>query len=200
MSEENAVFEDEEVVDQQSEEVAAEDEGPTEIEVAFQDGMEAGKEEDEIMLDMIAAGATFKSVKTIYNKCMVEGGFVNSRAEKTEIVNETLKGADLSTEEGFSAAVEALMANLTGVNERSVAGSIRQYAKKNELDVYKKPKGEGAGRSGITSKFYDFVKENTPLSKEQVATWIEENGTENTKRHANHFQGIAKLCADIANK
>lgn len=206
MSEEKDVFETEEdelnqieqndqVEDEQPEQ---EEEPPTPAEIAFENGMLEEKSEDEIMLDMIGAGATFKTVKTIFNKCMVDSGYLNSRKEKTEIVDDTLQGMDLSTEEGFNAASTALLANLKGVNDRSVGASIRQYAKKNELDVYKKPKGSGAGRSGITSKYYEFLRDNSPVSKEQVAAWIEENGTDNTKRHANHYQGIAKLCSDIA--
>lgn len=198
---ENDVFEiEEEVVDQTEEEVATEDEGPDEIEQAFIDGMDEGKSEDDIMLDMIGAGATFKTVKTLFNKYMVDGGYANSRAEKAEIVDTTLEGMDLSTEEGFSAAVEALVGNLKGVNEKSAAGSVRQYAKKNELECFKKPKGAGAGRSGVTSKFHDFLVENTPVSAEDVSAWIEENGSENTKRHASHYQGLAKLCNRIAEK
>jgi len=197
---ENAVFEDEEVVDQ-TEEVddTVEDDEPTPIEVAFDEAMSEDKSEDEIMLDMIAAGATFKNVKTIFNACMVSGGYANSKTEKAEIVNDTLSGMDLSTEEGFAAAVEALTDNLKGVNDKSAAGSIRQYAKKNELEVFKKPKGTGAGRSGITSAFHDYLRANSPVSKEDVAGWIEANGTDNTKRHASHYQGLAALCADIAN-
>lgn len=204
MSEENAVFEDDVVeqgedLDVTEAEVAEEEDGPDPIEIAFEDGMAEGKTEDEIMLDMIGAGATFKTVKTIFNKCMVAGGFANSREEKAQIVDDTLEGLDLSTEEGFNEAVEALTENLKGVNEKSAAGSVRQYAKKHELECYKKPKGAGGGRSGITSQFHDFLRANSPVTPEQVTDWIEANGSENTKRHASHYQGLAKLCADIAN-
>lgn len=170
-----------------------EDDEPDEIEIAFNEAMEEGKTEDEVMLAMIEAGATFKNVKTRYNALMVDNGYLDSRAEKQEIVNSTLEGADLSTEEGFSAAVEALVESLKGVNEKSAAASIRQYAKKNELECYKKPKGEGTGRSGITSQFHDFVIANLPVSDEAINKWIEENGTENTKRHARVYIGQAHL-------
>jgi len=191
-------IEQNDAVEESSENEPEQEAEPTPAEVAFENGMLENKSEDEIMLDMIGAGATFKTVKTIFNKCMVDSGYLDSRKEKTEIVDDTLQGMDLSTEEGFLAASTALLANLKGVNDRSVGASIRQYAKKNELEVFKKPKGTGAGRSGITSKFYDFLRTSSPANKEQVAAWIEENGTDNTKRHANHYQGIAKLCSDIA--
>ena len=188
-------FEDEEVataeIDDSEEEM--EDDEPDEIEVAFNEAMEEGKTEDEVMLAMIEAGATFKNVRSRYNSLMVDAGMLDSRAEKQKIVQDTLEGMDLSSEEGFTKAVEALTENLKGVNAKSAAGSIRQYAKKNELEVYKKPKGEGAGRSGITSEFHDWVIANLPVSDEDVNAWIKENGTENTKRHARVYIGQAHL-------
>lgn len=192
MSEETAnPFYEEPVQDIAEDEVEA-DEEPDEIEVAFAEAVAEDKTEDEIMLAMIEAGATFKNVRSRYNALMVDAGMLDSRAEKAQIVEQTLEGVDLSTEDGFNGAIEALTENLKGVNNKSAAASIRQYAKKNELEVYKKPKGEG-GRSGITSQYHDWVLANLPVSDEQVNAWIEANGTENTKRHARVYLGQAHL-------
>lgn len=195
-------FEDEEL--EGTEVAEAEDneaeEEPDDIEIAFSDAMEEGKTEDEIMLAMIEAGATFKNVKSRYNALMVDTGMLDSRAEKQKIVSDTLEGMELAEEDGFTAAVEALVENLKGVNAKSAAASIRQYAKKNELEVYKKPKGTGTGRAGITSLFYDWIIANLPVTDDQVNDWIATNGTENTKRNARAHVARAHLANRAYNK
>lgn len=196
MSEKENPFDEVEDTVEVAQEVEAEDEedeGPDDIEIAFDEAMSEGKTEDEIMLAMIEAGATFKNVKTRFNALMVDNGYLNSRAEKQEIVNKCLEGADLSTEESFNSAIAALVAELKGVNEKSAAASIRQYAKKNELECYKKPKGEGAGRTGITSQMHDFIVANLPISDEALIAWIDENGTQNTKRHEKVYLAQAHM-------
>lgn len=173
---------------------------PDDIEIAFDEAMSEGKSEDEVMLAMIEAGATFKNVKSRFNALMVDNGYLDSRAEKAEIVASTLEGRDLSTEEGLDQAISDLSEKLKGVNAKSAAASIRQYAKKHELEIYKKPKGAGVGRSGITSKFHDWVVANIPVTENQVAEWIEANGTDNTKRHSRVYLGQALLANRAYNK
>ena len=182
----------------EAEEVEAEEHD--DIELAFDAAVSDGKEEDEIMLAMIEAGATFKNVKSRYNALLVDNGYLDSKAEKAKIVTDTLEGMDLADEDGFQSAVDVLIEGLKGATEKSVAASIRAYAKKNELEVYKKPKGEGAGRSGITSMFHDFVIDSLPVSKEDVDAWIETNGTDNTKRHAKAYHARADLANRSYNK
>jgi len=192
MSEKENPFDEEEMITGEDEAVEEEvEEEPDEIEIAFTEAMEEGKTEDEVMLAMIEAGATFKNVRSRYNALMVDNGLLDSRAEKQKIIDETLSGLDLADEDNFKAAVEALTDSLKGVNEKSAAASIRQYAKKNELEVYKKPKGEG--RTGITSMFHDWLVSACPVTDEQVNEWINANGTENFKRNAKYYLGEAHM-------
>lgn len=187
----------EELDDQEYEEI---DDGPDDIEEAFNDCVAAGKSEDETMIAMIEAGATFKNVRSRYNALMVENGFLDSKSEKNEIIESTLESVDLSSEEAFDAAVSSLTEKLKGVNEKSAAQSIRTYCRKNEIEYYKKPKGAGAGRSGITSKYHNWLVDKLPVTKEYVAKWIETEGTENTKRHAGAYQAMADLANRAYNK
>lgn len=187
---------EEEVVDQVEGAEEAEADEPDDIELAFDNAVSEGKEEDEIMLDMIQAGATFKNVRSRYNALLVDNGYLDSRAEKSDIVNSTLEGVDLTDEDSFNASVEALVEALKGVNAKSASASIRAYAKKNELECYKKPAGTGTGRSGITSDYHDWLIDNCPVTHADVNAWIETNGTGNTKRHAKAW--LAK--ADVVNR
>lgn len=173
------------------------------IRTAFNEAQ--GQEEDAIKLAMISAGATFKNVTRLFNEFCVDAGLVTSKEDKEKVLAEVLTGADLSLEEVFDAKVAELQASLQGVNEKSAAALIRAYAKKNELEVFKKAKatGEGAGKAGFAGKFYDFLVANPTATKEQAVAFIQgtdgnEETSENVKKHQSHYLGIHNLVSRIA--
>lgn len=174
------------------------------IRSAFDNAFSAGKEEDDIKLDMIGAGATFKNVTRLYNQFMVDGGHAVSKDEKDQILATTLSGADLSTEEGFNAKVTELMAALSGSTDKSAAALIRAYAKKNGLEVFKKAKGgTGEGKVGFAGKFYEWLIANPTSTVEQATAVIQgtdgnEETTENVKRHQSHYLAIHRLVNRVA--
>lgn len=194
------VFEDEEVV---TEEVAEQDQDTTdEIREAFDGAITDEADEDAIKMAMIGAGATFKNVTRLYNKFMIDAGLAISKEDRNAIVDETLEGRDFASEEDFNSAVEALVEAITGSTERSAAGLVRSYAKKNELECYVKPKGQGGSRSGFASKFYDFLLTNP--SEEEAKAYINGEGdnedtSDNVKKHMSHYMGIWGLANKIHN-
>lgn len=201
MSKEKAQDQNEELnTDAQPEQVDSE----VAIRAAFDNAFDAGKEEDDIKLDMIGAGATFKNVTRLYNQFMVDGGHAVSKDEKDQILATTLSGADLSTEEGFNAKVTELMAALSGSTDKSAAALIRAYAKKNGLEVFKKAKGgTGEGKVGFAGKFYEWLIANPTSTVEQATAVIQgtdgnEETTENVKRHQSHYLAIHRLVNRVA--
>ena len=68
------------------------------IRAAFDAAHAAGKEEDDIKLDMIGAGATFKNVTRLFNQFSVDAGLTVSKEEKDQILLDVLNGADLADE------------------------------------------------------------------------------------------------------
>lgn len=168
---------------------------------AFSSAVEAGKEEDEIKMEMIQAGATFKNVTRLFNQFMVDGGYAVSKEEKDQILADLITET-VSTEEGFNAAVLAVMDKLE-VTEKSAAGSVRAYAKKAEFECFKKAKATGAGRQGFASGFYDFLIANPTCTVEEATAFINGEGdhedtTENVKRHASHYLAIHALVNKVA--
>jgi hypothetical protein len=175
-----------------------------ELEVAIREAFDASndeaKSEDEIKMDMIAAGATFKNVTRLFNQFMIDAGLAVSKDEKNEIVESTLEGRDFSTEEGLQDATDALMDALVGSTERSASSLVRGYAKKNDLEVYTKPKS--AGKAGFATKFYDYLIANPKATKEDVTAFV--NGTDgndetsaNVQKHLSHYLNIFDLVAKI---
>lgn len=174
------------------------------IRAAFDASREAGKEEDDIKLDMIGAGATFKNVTRLYNVFAVDAGLVVGKEEKDQILLSVLTGADLSTEEGFNSKVTELMAALNGATDKSAAALIRSYAKKNGLEVFKKAKGAGGEvKAGFAGKFYEWLVANPTSDVAAATAFIQgtdghEETTENTKRHQSHYLAIHRLVNRVA--
>ena len=89
---------------------------------AFRAGVDAGLDEDAIKLSMIQAGDTLKTVAKHYAEFLVSEGLVESKESKEEKISNVLASADVSTEEGFAAAVEAIVDAVKGVDAKSAAG------------------------------------------------------------------------------
>lgn len=174
------------------------------IRAAFDAAHAAGKEEDDIKLEMIVAGATFKNVTRLFNQFSVDAGLTVSKEEKDQILLDVLNGADLSDEATFNAKVEELMARLTGSTDKSAAALIRAYAKKNGVEAFKKAKGgNGEAKTGFAAKFYDWLVSNPTSTVEQATAFIQgtdghEETTENVKRHKSHYLAIHRLVNRIA--
>lgn len=189
-----------------NEEVLNEEEVQQEEDVirpAFDAAVEAGKDEDGVKLDMISAGATFKNVTRLFNQYMIDAGFAISSVDRQTAVEETLTGKDLSTEEGFAAAVVELVKAVKGATERSAAALARAYAKKNELDCYAKAKGAGAGKSGFAAGFYGFLIANPKCTVVEATAYVNGEGdhaetSANTQKHLSHYLNIHKLVNTIA--
>lgn len=174
------------------------------IRAAFDAAHAAGKEEDDIKLDMIGAGATFKNVTRLFNQFSVDAGLTVSKEEKDQILLDVLNGADLADEATFNAKVEELMARLSGSTDKSAAALIRAYAKKNGIEAFKKAKGAtGEAKTGFASKFYDFLAANPTSTVAEATAFIQgtdghEETTENVKRHQSHYLAIHRLINRVA--
>lgn len=174
------------------------------IRAAFDAAHAAGKEEDDIKLDMIGAGATFKNVTRLFNQFSVDAGLTVSKEEKDQILLDVLNGADLADEATFNAKVEELMARLSGSTDKSAAALIRAYAKKNGIEAFKKAKGgTGEAKTGFAAKFYDFLVANPACTVAEATAFIQgadghEETTENVKRHQSHYLAIHRLVNRVA--
>lgn len=165
----------------------------------FTYGIENGKSEDEIKMAMIKEGATFKNVTRTFNQFSIDAGLVMKKEEKEHIVNEACVGLDITSEEIYNEVIDSLIDQLTGVEENGVARLVRAWAKKNEVEVFKKGKGAGGTRqSGFRFKFYQALIANPHMSKENAEELIKSEGSGNDVRHMTQYQGIREMVNSIA--
>lgn len=169
---------------------------------AFRAGVEAGLGEDQIKLSMIQAGDTFKTVAKNYSDMLVSEGLVESKESKDEKISAILSDADVSSEEGFADAVDAIIDAVKGVDAKSAAGSIRYWCRKNEKAYFTKPKAESTGRGGFAKKFYESLINNPAMTAEEadaIIMGLDGNAetSVNVQKHASHYQSIRKLANAI---
>lgn len=186
-----------------NEEATTEDDSNASILEAFNEGVESEQDEDSIKMLMIQEGATFKNVTRLYNQFMIDAGLAISKSDRNQIVDETLEGVDLSTEDAFDAATEALVANVKGATERSAAALVRSFAKKNEVECYKKPAGEGGTRNPFVQVFHEALIENPSMDEDglkAIIAGLEEKHQVNPTRWFNQHNNIRKTANAIAAK
>ena len=145
----------------------------------FESGNDNDKDEDAIKFDLLNGGAKFSNVNKIFKKYSIEFGFDLSKKDRDAKLHEILEGYDLSAEESFNNLAEQVSTDLPGMTTQRAAVAIRAYAKRNELVVYKRPKGEGS-RSSFHADFHTWLVDTTPFPTQvQAETYINEHGTKN---------------------
>ena len=187
-------------IDETGSESAAEEELSIAIRAAFDESVAEEKGEEETKIAMIGAGAKFKNVTRLYNEFMVDAGFVMAKEDKDKVVNDVLTGADVSTEESFNAAISALVDGIKGATERSAASLIRAFAKKNDIEVFKKTKASGGTRNNVISDFYNELLNNPAMTEKEASDYLHEHGSANTIRWESSHQKVRKLVNDLNEK
>jgi len=172
------------------------------IREAFDDGVESEAEEDDVKMAMIHAGATFKNVSRFYNKFMIDAGLAISKADRNQIVADTLEGLEIETEDDFTAAAEALADAMDNTSNRSAMSLIRSYAKKNELAVFVRPKGEVGTRPGFTNDYHKWLVSNNEATEQDAKAYILGEGdyadtTKNVKDHLSHYMGTFRFLTAV---
>jgi len=171
-----------------------------EIRDAFDEAISNEKEEDDVKMQMIGAGATFKNVTRLYNQFMIDAGMAISKADRNQIVDDTLADMDLDTEEAFDAAVKALVEAITGSTDRSAASLIRAFGKKNDIQVYTKPKSEGGSRNQFVHRFYDALVANPGMTEQEAHDFIHgKNGNPETSDNVKNYEKMHQNVRILAN-
>ena len=167
---------------------------------AFDASVKAGKEEDDVKMDMIGAGATFKNVTRLYNDYMVASGRAMTKEAKTAVVETAVEGADLSVEADFDAVINAIVKDSKGVTAKSASGLVRAWAKKANVECYAKPKGSGATRNPFVTNFHAALVANPKMDEaglKAVIASLDEKQQVNPTRWFNQHNAIRKMVNQI---
>ncbi len=192
---EKVEFEDEEVAQEKTLNISED------VRNAFAAGKNVDKNQDGIMIDMLQAGAKFSHVRKFYKELSIELGYEAAPEVKDAALEAALEVNDISTEEGFDAAVAHITGAVEQINERGAGQMIRGYARKHNLEFFRKPKPEATGqRVAFTNNFYRMLVENPTINEEETHEYIVEHGSEATLKAEKSYQKIRVLANRIAEK
>jgi len=189
-----------ESVEDEFEDEEEENEDPIEsaIKQAFIEAVDSDKDEDSIKMAMIGAGAKFKNVTRYYNLFMVDLGYVKSKKEREEILDGILNNEDLADEEVFNTCSAAIQEQVE-VSEKSANAMLRQWAKKHEIECFKKPKAEPTTRDGLQSKIFAWIVANFEASTDaDLEEFLGTLNSENVVKRKGYFTSVLRVAKEVA--
>lgn len=137
-------------------------------------GWEAGKDEDDIKMDMFTAKIPFGKLNTLFKNCSIELGFMADPKEVTDGLKEVLEGYGDKIELADWAAVESTLAHMAGQVEgatpQRALSLLKAHCRDNEIEFPKKPAGAaGAPRAGkLANAIVDLVNSAKDATKAQA--------------------------------
>jgi len=171
------------------------------IRETFDAAVSGDSAEDDVKLAMIQAGATFSNVTRLYNQYMIDSGLAMSKEDRNSVMDNILTGKSLDTEETLTDAIVSVVNEVTGVTDKSASAMVRAWAKKNEVECFKRPKGSGAVRNPFVQNFHNALIENPHLTKEELQNIINGLPAEqqsNPQRWFTQHDNIRKVVNTIA--
>ncbi len=145
-------------------------------------GFEAGKQEDEIIVEMIEAGITYKSAGKLYNKIACDKGHIISRAERKKAVWKILdeeKFVPTRYEQVESMAVRFSegVGSIAGLDRVNAFRLIKAWAVLNKIELPKRvpagPKKHLIG-VGFRGAVMTWMLAHAAPTVEEIAAYIGE--------------------------
>lgn len=168
-----------------TDETIATQEQPTEsqrVEEIVRAGYEANKKDDDIMIDIVTAGISFRKAGKLFKQATEKLGLRVSAKDRNEKVAEILAGLEFhpESEEDVKAAIKAVVDGVDDTDEKQALASIRRYAKQNGIELPKVEKVKGAkkgaaGGGGFRSKALQWIVDNPEATVEEYTAWIASN-------------------------
>lgn len=143
-----------------------------------QAGVDAGKEETDICIDLVTvAGLPFNKAGSMYKKCMIELGLMKTPAQRQEEI------ADLVSEhipevDGDYTKVEALVELITeqvsGTTKMQALSTLRKLFKEAELEFPKKQKAStgGSQRNSWKASALQWLLDNKDATREDIEKFV----------------------------
>lgn len=160
-------------------------------------GNEAGKSEDEIIIEIVKSGVNYRDAISSYDRACIELGLKVKPlkpAERSEAVRKLLAKKKFKAPKDFQGVIDTI----NWLNEKFEAGSVtasglmtslQKYCRDNEIELPKKPK-EKKERISAATKITNHILDNLDEKDKDFAKWCEENKIS---------KGRVKIFTDVKN-
>jgi hypothetical protein len=159
------------------------------VEQIVKAGFEAGKTEEQMMVEIVNAGVSFKSAIKLYKAATESLGLATSAKERSEkaaaIIKEVTAGVEPKdvTAELISTLVTRIATEVKDEDEKHAMVYVRKYAKEHNIELPKAEKaaGRASGVSGLRAEAHEWMKANPTASEKELAAFITSKGKEPKK-------------------
>lgn len=136
-------------------------------------GMEAGKDDDSIQVDLVGAGLKFKQAASVFKKLSEELGFRITAKSRMEKIVAVLEGYIPTTWDEVAEAATNLAKKVEDTTEQQAMTCLRKVVKEAEKEFPKKPKGgSGEPRNSVLNQIGDFMLENHKCTDDDIIAQI----------------------------
>ena len=160
------------------------------------DGVAADKSEDEMLVEIVNSGVSFKNALKLFKRVMESKGLRLTAKKRKEKIQELIDELEFAPESGedVKKMVEKITGEVPDTNEKQALGVLRRWAKGKEIELPKYKKTAGPG--GFRAQAFAWMVENPTAQPEQFHAWVEEQGK--SEAVAKRFVGLFEVARKMA--
>lgn len=182
----------------------AEQNGPTQTEIVdkiVQEGHAAGKTEDDMLIQIVQAGISFRRAGKMFKETIERLGLRTSVKDVKELAQKLLAELDFkpTTYAEFEKAVDVVLEKSPEGAERGQAvAAVKAYAKSKEIELPKRPKGQ-RGAIGFKGDAFKWILDNPNATEADLTAYLNSKGKD-PEKVLKRFVPVMELCKKFATK
>lgn len=149
------------------------------VEEVIEAGLAAEQSDDEMLVEIVNRGVSFKSAGKLFKSVMESKGLRISAKERAEKAAQILAGEDFGaeevTEDDIANAVSLITSGIADTSEKQALIAVRKYAKEKGIELPKVSKsgaGRSAGTGGLLKQISEFMLGNRDCDEAAIEAHI----------------------------
>lgn len=163
----------------------------------IKEGLAEDKTDDEMLVQIISSGITFKKAGRMFKVAMEKGGHRITTKDRQASVNEVLVKLQFNPDSysDVHEAIVAVKAAIKDTEDRQALFCIRKYAKDHDIEMPKIVRK--SKRAGLRSKIFKWIVANPSASNTDLVTEIKTLGKDD--KFAKRYTILFDFARQVAN-
>lgn len=138
-------------------------------------GLEAGKDDDAIQVELVGAGLKFKQAASAFKQLSESLGFRVAAKDRMAKVVEILEGYIPESWDDVTNAAENLAKKIDDTTEAQAIACLRKVCKDAEKEFPKKPKGSDGKPRGFKATMFKWMSDNKECTRAEMDKFLDKN-------------------------
>ncbi len=164
-------------------------------------GVEAGKTDNDMLVEIVNSGVSFKAATKLFKQAMEEGGYRISAKKRAELAAEILAKSNFAptTYDEIKEMAEHIIKEVPDTTNAQALAAIRKYAKGSNIELPKpERKGPGGGPRGFRAKMFAWMVEHPDATRDEFERYIKENDKKDVL--AKRFWPVFEVAREMAKR